>query len=415
MKTRILIIFTLFNLFKVDSYAQTGGNSLNINGYARNYTGVLLNEGNSLSILQNTLNLDFTHRGDKIAFKVNPYMDHYFDHTLEWGLREAYLDMYFDNFDLRLGKQQIIWGKAEGVFITDVVSPKDLSEFLLRDFDEIRMGVTSLKLNYYFGSSTLEAVWVPVFTPTLMPGEGSIWRPDMNFPAPPTFDFSTSTVKPTLDNSELFLRYSTMTPKFDMELVGGTFYYDDPALHLTKTIDTSTMQLAGLLVRPEYHRVNMAGGSVGLPLGPLVLRAEGAFYSGRYFQTQDPAYAESVLKKDNLHYMAGLDFNLAGIIMSAQFIQEYIIEHEAGMQKEKFENTMTFLARKDFLREKMWLELFSYVGLTNKDALIRPKITYAFADGFEVLGGANIFLGDSGNFGQFSDNNMVYMKLKYSF
>lgn len=85
------------------------------------------------------------------------------------------------------------------------------------------------------------------------------------------------------------------------------------------------------------------------------------------------------------------------------------------MAKEELENTMTFLARKDFFREKLWLELFTYVGLNNEDALIRPKITYAFADGFEVLGGANIFLGDSGNFGQYSDNDMVYMKLKYSF
>ncbi|MGF1587294.1 MAG: hypothetical protein ACFCUM_18390 [Bacteroidales bacterium] len=44
---------------------------------------------------------------------------------------------------------------------TDIVSPKDLREFLLPDFDEIRMGVTAHKLIYYFGMSTIEAVWTP--------------------------------------------------------------------------------------------------------------------------------------------------------------------------------------------------------------------------------------------------------------
>ena len=43
---------------------------------------------------------------------------------------------------------------------------------------------------------------------------------------------------------------------------------------------------------------------------------------------------------------------------------------------------MTFLARGDFLRETLTLELFSYIGLNNKDALIRPRIYYDLSDGF---------------------------------
>jgi hypothetical protein len=37
-------------------------------------------------------------------------------------------------------------------------------------------------------------------------------------------------------------------------------------------------------------------------------------------------------------------------------------------------------------------------------------VTYNFADGFEVMGGANIFLGDKGRFGQYKDNDMLYVK-----
>ncbi|TVQ16159.1 MAG: hypothetical protein EA361_04550 [Bacteroidetes bacterium] len=415
MKTKIVLITMLAAVLSLPAWAQLGNDNIRFNGFVRNYTGVLTNEAGDLSILQNTFNLNFNSRGDKVAFKVNPYLYHYNDRELELGLREAYMDMYFNNFDLRIGKQQIIWGKAEGVFITDVVAPKDLREFLLPDFDEIRLGITALKLNYYFGNSTLEAVWTPVFTPTQMPESGSIWQPRMDFPAPVSFDYSRSEIDPSMENSEVYLRFSTMASGFDYELVGGYFWYDDPAMHITRHIDPQTQQLASLTLMPEYHRVSMAGGSISTPVGPFLLRAEGAYYSGRYFQTANPMAQGGKLKKDNLHYMAGLDYNLWGITLSAQFIQELILDYEEGMQNDELDNTMTFLAKKDFLRERLWVELFSYIGLNNEDALIRPKVTYNFADGFEVLGGANIFLGDTGRFGQYKDNDMVYVKVKYSF
>ncbi|MCK5739569.1 hypothetical protein KAH55_10320, partial [bacterium] len=81
----------------------------------------------------------------------------------------------------------------------------------------------------------------------------------------------------------------------------------------------------------------------------------------------------------------------------------------------EFDNTMTFLARKSFMRETLRFELFSYIGLNNSDALIRPKIIYDLADGFELLLGANVFVGNEGNFGKYDNNDMLYTKIKYSF
>lgn len=414
MKVKIYIITGLiliaFAVQKVNAQ-----NTIDLSGYVRNYIGMLTADPNNFSIVQNTFDLKIEKRSDKVAFKVNPYLYHYFDSKLEFGLREAYMDMYFNNFDIRVGKQQIIWGKAEGVFITDVVSPKDLREFLLPDFDEIRTGITSVKLNYYKGSHTFEAVLAPVFTPTQMPDDNSIWKPQMSFPIIPTWDYSTSGLTPELENSELFARYSLMASSFDFELIGGYFFYDDPAMHLTKEVNPATMQLTGLTVRPEYHRVIMGGGSFSVPLDDFVVRGEGAYYTGRYFQTEAPTNTDASIEKDNLHYMAGLDYTLGGVKLSVQFIQEYILDYENGIYNDEMENTMTFLAKKDFFREKLWIELFSYIGLNNEDALIRPKLTYDFADGFEVQGGANIFVGKNGRFGQYDANDMIYLKLKYSF
>jgi hypothetical protein len=411
----IIYTLTLFALSMLTAMQVNAQEPVLFSGYVRNYTGVLTASPNDFSIIQNTFDLRISKRSSKVGFMVNPYLYHYTERDLELGLREAWVDMYFKNLDIRVGKQQIIWGKAEGVFITDVVSPKDLREFLLPDFDEIRTGITSVKLNYYKGSHTFEAVWAPVFTPTRMPDDNSIWKPRINFPVTPQWDMSTSEVRPALENSELFGRYSLMASSFDLELVGGYFFYDDPAMHLTRVIDPGTMQITELTVRPDYHRVTMGGGSFSVPLGDLVVRGEGAYYTGRYYQTVSPAYADATVEKSNLHYMAGLDYTLAGIKLSTQFIQEYILDYEEGISNDEFESTMTFMARKDFFREKLWIELFSYIGLNNEDALIRPRLIYDFADGFEVQAGANIFTGTSGRFGQYNANDMLWVKLKYSF
>jgi hypothetical protein len=160
--------------------------------------------------------------------------------------------------------------------------------------------------------------------------------------------------------------------------------------------------------------MGVAGGSFSTTLGGTVLRSEGAYYMDKHFSTEI-FQNEGLMKKDYLHYLAGLDFSIAGVTMSTQFIQEYILDYSSDMVNDEFENTMTFLINDTFFRETLMLELFSYVGLNNGDALVRPKVTYSISDGLDILAGANLFFGDSGRFGQYDKNDMVFMKLKYSF
>jgi len=410
-----IIIFTIISIFFIEGYAQNA----DFTGYVRNYTGVLYNTGD-LSILQNTFNLDVSKTGEKIGFKVNPMLYHYWADSLDLRLREIYVDLFFKNFDIRVGKQQIVWGKADGVFITDVVSPLNLSEFLLPDFDEIRTGVNAVKLDYYIGNNTLEAILIPQFTPVGLPKQGSIWYIQPVFPAPATFDWSKSKITPSLENSEFFAKYSVVTSAIDFEIMGGYTWDDYPTMHVQKqfAVNPATHQpyLAGLDITPEYHRLYLGGGSFSTEIKGVVLRGEGAYYNGKYFQTTDPTATDALVQKDYLHYLAGLDFNVGNVKLSSQFIQEYILNYEDSITNNEFQNTMTFLARYDTPNDLLHFELFSYIGLTDGDALIRPKITYDFDDSFSILLGSNIFVGDrDGRFGQYQDNSMLYVKLKYSF
>ncbi len=167
---------------------------------------------------------------------------------------------------------------------------------------------------------------------------------------------------------------------------------------------------------PEYHRLTMGGGSISTTLGAWVLRGEGAFYGAKYFNSTNPNYADGTVKKIYVHYLAGVDYTLWDVRLSGQFIQEAILDYEQELYQDEFNNMGTFLVSRDFLLETLNWQLFIYYGFNNEYALIRPKLTYDFADGFEILFGANIFTEHGTSwFGQYMNNDMLYAKVKYSF
>ncbi len=413
MLKRILIL----TVFISGLFAQ-----VDVGGYARNYIGVLTGGDQEYAIIQNTLDLTFSGSNGNVSYFANPYIYQTPGDDLNFDLREVYLDMYFTNTDIRIGKQQIIWGKGDGVFITDIVSPKNLYEFLLPDFDEIRTGITALKLNQYMGDQTFELVYIPTFAATIFPETTSIWSRTPVFPMPVTYDYSQKAVAATLENSEVFLKLSGIVSFMDYELMGGYMWDDDPTMHVSPILEMGA--ITGVTLTPQHHRLSVGGGSFSTELAGMVFRGEGAYYQGKQFSAvNSTGLAADLFEKDYVHYLLGVDFSIGSTRLSGQFIQQAILDYEDAIVQEEAVNTMTFLANRTFLRETLTAQLFGYVGLNQSDALIRPTLTYDFADGFEILGGANIFVKDAdlaegedpGQFGYFDDNDMLYMKVKYSF
>jgi len=380
------------------------------NGFVRTYLGTLVEQDGEYSVLQNTFNWRLDYGKGNVKLFANPVLTYNaIRNETDFSLRQAFLDIYFADFDLRIGKQQIIWGKAEGVFITDIISPRDLSEFLLPDFEEIRIGINAFKLDYYLGNSTFEAVWIPLFQPAILPEANSIWTPQMpSFPLAVALDESERHVEGKLSNSEFALKYSYLGSAVDFELMTAYLWDDNPAMLIYAQPDST------LLLKPKYHRLPMLGTSFSKTVGAAIVRGEGAYYLGKKFSAEDLS-ANGILERDYLHYLLGYDYNWFGVNMSMQVIQEYILQYEDDIRNDEFTSTLTFMAAKDFLRETLRLELFSYFGVNSSDALLRPKIVYDLADGFEAQLGANIFVGNEGLLGQYAKNDMIFLKLRYDF
>lgn len=67
--------------------------------------------------------------------------------------------------NLEVGKQFIRWGKADVLNPTDRFAPRDFLSVVDNDF----LGVTGARAIYESGGNTVDAVWVPHFTPSRIP------------------------------------------------------------------------------------------------------------------------------------------------------------------------------------------------------------------------------------------------------
>ena len=103
-------------------------------------------------------------------------------------VKEAYLLYSGDDFDLRVGQQQIVWGKTDGLRMLDIINPLDMREFILDDFLDSRIGLVAARLNYYAYLNDSEHEFEFVVIPDAKPAEiaplGSRWG--FSLPAIPT-------------------------------------------------------------------------------------------------------------------------------------------------------------------------------------------------------------------------------------
>ena len=62
-------------------------------------------------------------------------------YTQRDALREAYIDAEVNDFSIRAGKQQVVWGTADGMKLLDAINPTDYSEMAQNQMEDSRIPV----------------------------------------------------------------------------------------------------------------------------------------------------------------------------------------------------------------------------------------------------------------------------------
>jgi len=63
------------------------------------------------------------------------------EYTQRDALREAYVDAEVNDYSLRVGKQQVVWGTADGMKLLDAINPTDYSEMAQNQMEDSRIPV----------------------------------------------------------------------------------------------------------------------------------------------------------------------------------------------------------------------------------------------------------------------------------
>lgn len=336
------------------------------------------------------------------------------DQRANFMLRENYLDVSAGDWDYRLGRQQIVWGEMVGLFFADVVSAKDLREFILPDFDQIRIPQWAARAEYFKGDFHLEAIWIPVA------GYDDIGKPGAEFfpaPPPPPPGYETQYENEQFPNRSLAhtnagVRLSYLKDGWDM----SGFWYGSMDAQPTFYRTIIGGARPAYVYEARHDRIQQIGGTVSKDLGFGVFKAETVYTRGRSYNTLDPSDLDGVVRQNTLDVIGGLDFTLpSDTRLNVQLYNRTFFDHDPGIIPKRNEPGFTLLVNHKF-GDRLDAEVLWVRSLARDDWMLRPRLTWRFRPDWQWRLGVDIFEGPPlGLFGQFDDRDRVYSEVRYTF
>lgn len=340
------------------------------------------------------------------------------DNFFDLELREFYLKKTIGESLLQIGKQQVVWGNADGLRVLDVVDPFSYREFILSENEDAR--IPRWKINYQIpaGTANLQLLWIPdnsyndfadagssyaITSPRYMPQS----VPGVTVIQPPTYHPYNF-----FPDSDYGFRLAGSIGSWDVSAV--YLYHYDPIPVFFRTAQLTTLGPV-VNVNARYERSSLIGGTFSNAFGSTVVRGELGYNKDRYFLTTDLGSGEGVLKTNELSYVLGLDFSqIQYSLISVQIFQSRLADTVPTLTREKIDTTCSFLVNRTFLNEKWLVELQWIQSVNENDGVVRPKLTYKGIDNFNFWIGTDVFFGNQiGTFGQFDNQDRIFIGMKW--
>ena len=361
------------------------------------------------------------------------------DQVYSWDLllKEAYFDLYqfgLEDLDVRIGRQIISWGTADALNPTNNISPDDMSDVF--NFGE-HLGSNAINASYYFGDYTINGIYIPTFTPAVLPtgNFASALSPSMDLPTGMILSKLSDTVilpgNKLSESSQYALKISSNLFDYDYSIS----YYkgrDDLPLSnkviITPVDEFGSVNIETELIYPEIQVIGMdfAGsildvgvwgeGAIIIPeevdMQTLIQTPEGNIYMPTSAALEDDPY---------MKYVIGGDYTFSNnLYFNVQFVHGFT--QERG--EDNLNDYIAFRFEKTFFNDELKIIPFGgAIAINDWDApednfgfVGNPEITYYPTDNVEFIMGAFWLEGKGTNmFSQIKDNDEIYLKAKVSF
>lgn len=355
-----------------------------------------------LPVLSSTLD------GKLEARLTNPDMGDHGETRLT--LLEGYLAWHIGKADVRVGRQIVPWGRADGINPTDNLTPRDYTVLLPFEEDQ-RFGLRALRFDYALTTDyTITAFTTPWFEPAKVPiADAAVveQRPAVSFA-----------------NTEFGLKFNKTSGAFDWSVSYFHGFSPLPSLSFPATRMDSNLVL-------RYDKIDVAGADFARNYGRYGFRGEVAYFFTHDLDGRDPfvknPYLFLVLGGDRT-FFENLNLNvqfvghrvnnyvdpetIADPAVRSIAVQNAII----AVQQDRVSYGMSSRVGKKWFNDTLEGEFLVFVDFTRLNSYMRPLVSYAFTDHFKCTIGADIYFGDDQTgFGQLKRNRNVYTELRYSF
>jgi hypothetical protein len=330
-------------------------------------------------------------------------------------LRDFYFEFRSANGLARFGKQQIVWGRLDGIKVLDLVNPQDFREFILDDFADSRISLWSAYFDYNIGNWRAEFTLVPDGTGHAIPAEGAwfeLTAPRFRYGAPPGqpgLPVVTEEPGHSHDDTAAGLRLSRQFNTLELAVVAYTGNDPEPLGRLDSVNGAP-------VVKQFYERREAYGFSIDMGLGSAVLRAEYAYQPDRSFNTRSPGRLDTI-ELDQHRGAIGLDIDgPLGVFVNIQYLVDTVSSAPANLVRPGRDRLATFYMRRSFSYDSVVLAARWYHSFTDDDDVASFSIEYAINDDTSVEIAAQVFSGvDEGLFGQFTDRDRILLVLSHTF
>ena len=326
-------------------------------------------------------------------------------------VKEIYVHFRSGDWDYRLGRQIVAWGRADRLNPTDNLTPRDFT-LLSPEIDEERMGTEAVKISKVFGMhSSITAVWLVNFEPNQLPPANT-----------PGLQFVHNIPE---DHHQYAIKFDQSGGNVDWSISYFSGFDLNADLAITGTSG------ADILVQQQYNKVNVIGADLATIVGSNRYAIEAA-----HTETKDSPGLDDFIKNSFMHVVVGIerDFgnNLSAIVQGIyRKIDDYKDPREivnesqravaslgalANHQLDKDEYGISFRVGKKWLNDTLEAEFAASTLLQRHGYAVRPKVTYSINDHLKATTGLEYFDGASDTiFGLQKNNKSAFSELRYFF
>lgn len=428
-KKTIWIVLIAVAMWAMPTFASA--EDLYWGGFVEGLWGAGLDNNNPTSrdypVAETRLQLRLESYGDRaeVFGKLDFVQDGFDSANYDVELREAYVKfrMNATNMDFKIGRQILTWGTGDLIFINDVFA-KDYQSFLIGRQDQyLKAPQTAVRVEWYTGLGSFTVVGIPDFEPNITPtGERlSFYNPNSGTIV--GSDGYMAPVEPAnkFENSEIAFKYSEMIKGFNFSGYAYKGFYKNPI-----GFDPNTNTVF-------YPELNVYGASLRGQVVGGILWLEGGYFDSR----EDRDGTNFFIENSSMKGLIGFERQVAtDLTANLQFQYEQMVDYDKyetsheQMVNYAINNSMPIPVKADETRtlvtsrwtkqmysQTLTLSLFGFYSPSEEDAYVRFAAEYKYSDELSLMAGGNIFDGNYAytQWGQFSYNDNLYVKINYGF